>query len=373
MVELQLEKLSPLPVNQIVWNAHPLGDGEGGLQTVLVVMAELDAAEAFLGKLEEAGLFVDRLDVPAVDQMMALKPAADGAWILPDVSGVSGKALVAWWFGGVLRSLGLLELPTGGNAAAGLRNQLMQMAWAGEIEGWLTQAPQWHLVAGSETREAWLSALKSGLKDEVEQVDPAPAPALALSCANRAAQAGPGLRGLLPEEYAIRYRQQFNDRLWMRGLGAVLVCYMAGVLVYFAALGVADWRYRSVEKQVRELGPAYTNALDAKATFEVLNDLHELKYAALDCWKLTAELIPKGVELDGLNFSEGAKLTLSGSATESVVGELIDFSDALRNIKVDGKPVFRPEAGEQLNYKKSPRGNDVSWNFTLVLKRSEVQ
>lgn len=373
MVELQLEKLSPLPIHQIVWNAHPLGPGEAGLQTVLVVMAELDAAEAYLGRLEEAGLFVDRLDVPAVDQLMALKPASDGACILPDLSGVAGKALVAWWFGGVLRSLGLLEMPGGGNAATGLRNQLLQMAWAGEIEGWLTRAPHWHLVAESDTREIWLSALRAGLNDQVEEIAPVVPAALALSCANRAGRDGSGLRGLLPEEYAVRYRQQFNDRLWMRSLGTVLVLYMVGVLAYFAALGVANWRYGSVEKQVRSLGPAYTNALDLKATFEVLNDLHELKYAALDCWKLTSELIPKGVVLDGLNFSEGSSLTLSGTATEGAVGELIDFSDALRSVTVDGKPVFRPEGGEQLNYRRSPQGNEVSWNFKLVLKRSEVR
>ena len=28
---------------------------------------------------------------------------------------------------------------------------------------------------------------------------------------------------LLPPEYTARYRQQFIDRLWMRGLGAVLM------------------------------------------------------------------------------------------------------------------------------------------------------
>jgi hypothetical protein len=318
-------------------------------------------------------LFVDRLDVPSVDQLMALKPESDGAWIMPDLMGIPSKALVGWWFDGVLRSLGLIELPPEDSPRSGLRDQLMQMAWAGEIEGWLTRPPSWHLYAGSETRDAWLASLVSELGDEVEAVEPPAPAALALSCANRSAKAGSMLRGLLPAEYALRYRQQFTDRLWMRGLGAALVLYVAGVLVYFAVLGVEDWRLGSVDKEVRQLGPAYTNALDLKATFTVLNDLQELKFAALDCWKLTSELIPKGVVLDGLNFSEGSKVTLNGTAPEGSVVELIDFSAELRNAKVDGKPMFRPEAGEQLNYKKSPRAAEVSWNFSLVLKRSEVR
>ncbi|MCU0772497.1 MAG: hypothetical protein MUE94_12135 [Verrucomicrobia bacterium] len=373
MVELQLEKLSPLPTNQMVWKVDSLGDGEAGLQTVLVTMAELDAVEKFLGTLEAARLFVNRLDVPAVDQLLALKPESDGAWILPGLTGVPHKALVAWWFGGRLRSLGLIELPAEGNRGAALRDQLLQMAWAGEIEGWLGSAPRWHLVVGLEGQEPWLTVLNEGLQGQIEVVAATEPGELALSCANRAAQSGARVRGLLPEAYATRYRQQATDRLWMRGLGALLVLYLAGLLAYFAVLGVENWRLGSVQKEVRQLGPAYTNALELKATFDVLNDLQELKYAALDCWKLTSELVPSGVQLDGLNFSDGAKLTLSGTAPEDAVSDLIDFSAALRNVKVEGKPLFRPEEGEQLSYKKSPRGPEVSWNFTLVLKRSEVR
>lgn len=375
MVDLQLERLSPLPVTQIVWSAYSLGEGDdAGMQTVLVVIAELEAAETFLGQLEESGLFVDRLDVSTVDQLMALKPEGDGAWIMPEMTGVPNKALVGWWFGGVLRSLGLIELPAEDSARASLRNQLMQMAWAGEIEGWLTQTPKWHLYAGPETRDAWLAALVSELGDEIESAEP-PAPAeLALSCANRAAQQpGPMLRGLLPGIFATRYRQQFTDRLWMRGLGAVMALYVAGVLIYFGVLSVQNWRLDSVEKQAKQLAPAYTNALDLKATFDVLNDLHELKYAALDCWKLTSELIPEGVVVDSLIFSEGSSLKLNGTAPENAVDDLIDFSADLRNVKVDGKPVFQPEQGQLLEYRKSPRADQVKWNFGLVLKRSEVR
>ena len=159
----------------------------------------------------------------------------------------------------------------------------------------------------------------------------------------------------------------------MRSLGALMMLYILGVMVYFAVLAVADWRTGRVETEVAQLGPTYTNAMDLKATFDVLNDLQELKYAALDCWKLTAALIPKDVVLDGLNFSDGSKLTLNGTAPEDSVAELIDFSAAMRNAKVNNKPMFDPEQGEQLNYKKSPRAAEVSWNFSLVLKRSEVR
>ena len=38
MVELQLEKLSPMPVTQIVWSIQVLPHAEGNLQTVIVMI-----------------------------------------------------------------------------------------------------------------------------------------------------------------------------------------------------------------------------------------------------------------------------------------------------------------------------------------------
>ena len=53
----------------------------------------------------------------------------------------------------------------------------------------------------------------------------------------------------MPAEYSTRYHQRFVDRLWMRRLGAVVLLYVIGVLVYFARLEVelyrtAPWRTR---------------------------------------------------------------------------------------------------------------------------------
>ena len=38
MVELQLEKLSPLPVTQIVWTMHSLPQASGDMQTVILTI-----------------------------------------------------------------------------------------------------------------------------------------------------------------------------------------------------------------------------------------------------------------------------------------------------------------------------------------------
>jgi hypothetical protein len=208
------------------------------------------------------------------------------------------------------------------------------------------------------------------LEQPIEVIAPVSVAALAALTATRAAQAG-SEGNLLPAEFSARYRQQFVDRLWMRGLGAVVVLYLIGVLVYFARLELELYRTHAVEQQAADLGPTYTNAIQLRDRFKVLKDRQELKYAALDCWKTVAELLPDGVSLDGYNFSDGKKLTLSGSAPADQVKQLLDFDADIRKAAVNGQPLFDPNAGDHVTY-RSAAGGTVSWSCVLELKRSEA-
>ena len=76
MVELQLEKISPVPAAQLVWsfevvpfrqqaaagqNLSPHGTGE--LQTVVVIMVGRELVEQYLGELEGQGFQIGRAHV----------------------------------------------------------------------------------------------------------------------------------------------------------------------------------------------------------------------------------------------------------------------------------------------------------------------
>ena len=99
-----------------------------------------------------------------------------------------------------------------------------------------------------------------------------------------------------------------------------------------------------------EHGPTYTNALQLKAKFQVLKTRQDLKFAALDCWKAVAELLPDGVTLEGYNFNDGRKLTLSGSAPADQTKRLLDFDADIRKAAVNGQPLFDPNAGEHVTW-----------------------
>ena len=387
MVELQLEKLSPMPVTQIVWTMYLLPQpaaGEaaaGNLQTIIVVIVARNAVEEFLGKLESRGFLADRLEVPFLDQLemdgaSCQREMEADAWVYPLWLGGQNAALVAWWCGGTLRNLSFVTLPPQGERAVELKKQLALLAWSGELEGWLTSSPNWHLVADPVNAAEWDNALREVLAEPVRVAQPLPPVDLAGRTARRAAAASERVN-LLPAEFSTRYHQQMVDRLWLHGLGAAGILYAIGVVIYFCALGALNYRAQGVERQVAALGGSYTNAIQLKARYGVLKQRQELKYAALDCWKVIAEQLPEGISLQRFSFADGSRLLLNGTCESDQIDLITEqggFYDSVRKAKPNGQPMFNPNPGEggQLVY-RTMGANKVTWNFGLELQHAEAE
>jgi hypothetical protein len=375
MVELQLEKLSPMPVTQIVWTMHVLGTHQSpakadgtveSLQSVIVVFASRTAVEEFLGRLERDGFQSDRIEAPMLDQLEAVAPREDSVWLFPLTVGGQNAALVAWWFGGAWRSLSFAVLPPAGDRAAELKTQLSLLAMSGEVEGWLAGQPRWYLVADPVNAKEWEQLLHAAVDEPVAVVAP-PAPAeLAARSATRAA-ASMARVNLQPVEYSARYREQFFDRLWLHGLGFAGVLYAVGLVIYFCAVAWLGYQTRGVESQVAALGGSYTNAIQLKARLDVLEERSKLRYAALDLWQLVAQELPASVTLQRFSFSDGQKLTLSGTVAEDQVNTLFDFNTSLKKKTFNNQPIFDPQQGDTVNPRFPPNGGLGTWNLSLEL------
>ena len=196
------------------------------------------------------------------------------------------------------------------------------------MEGWLTETPQWHLVADPVNAAEWEKLLREALDEPVRVVEP-PLPAeLAVRTARRAAAATGA--ALLPAEFTARYHQQFVDRLWLRGLVTTGILYAIGVVIYFCATTVLNYKTVAVEQQAAQLGDSYTNVLQLKARYAVLSERQQLKYAALDCWKIVAEKLPAGLTLQRSSFADGQKLTLNGICSPDQISEIFRNKGILR-------------------------------------------
>ena len=230
----------------------------------------------------------------------------------------------------------------------------------------MTSPPRWHLVAEGETAATWEVILNQVADEPVQLIAPLPLPQVAAMSARRAVQAN-GTANLLPAEFAVRYRQQYVDRLWMRGLGAVVVLYLIGVAIYFAALQVLKFQSYRVESQVKGISQSYTNAKKMEARIGVLEDRKNLQFAALDCWKAVAELLPAEVSVDQIYFQRGKTFDLFGTVPQEHEIEVTDFNSALRRVKVNGDLLF----SEVSSPSSQVRGTSVVWKFSCKLKSGE--
>jgi hypothetical protein len=369
MVELQLEKVSPLPVTHIVWSmylAPKPADKPDALQTVIVIIAARSVVEEYLGQLQAEGFQPDCLEAPGLEQFLAAKLDREGVWIFTGAEG--DPALTAWWYGGTVQNMTLVTLPAGPDRGAVLKTQLEQTAWAGELEGWLTGPINVRLVISPDESAYW-EAIFRDWGDGFETIAPPHQKELAALSAERCGGDGRAT-SLLPAEFAERFRQQFIDRLWMRGLVGVAAVYILGVLFYFGMLYVFQMKNDAVKRDLANMGPEYTNSLDNVQQINILKTRGALKFAALDCWRAVAENLPDSMTMDIMFFQRG-KLELNGTIASDSPEDVGTFNEALRTYTnpVTHEPLFTDVSPPTTRFSNG-KGD---WKFSCVVKGVESQ
>jgi hypothetical protein len=371
MIELQLEKLSPLPVGQMVWSFYLLPrplDKPEALQTVIVIIAARAGVEEFLGQLEGEGYLADRLETPGLEQLLAANIQEEGVWVFP--GGETEPVLTVWWYGGTAQNLTLVLLTAGPERGAQLKKQLEQIAWAGELDGWLTSAPTVHLVAGAADTRFWEPVFRDA-GQELKLHPAAPEPQLAALTAKRCVDDA-AKTSLLPRDFAARYHQQFVDGLWMRGLVAVLSAYIIGVLIYFGALYVLKLKYNRVKEDLAGISGSYTNALKDAEQIKILVDRQELKYKALDCLKALAEHMPDSLTLQTFYFQRG-KIELRGAAVTDDADAVGKFNEDLRHVNNPNQPDQTLFSDIAPPHMETRGGGVTEWGFSCQLKEAESE
>jgi hypothetical protein len=365
MVELQMEKLSPLPVTHVVWSVYLMprpAEKTDSLLTAIVLITARSAAEEFLGKLEEQGFLADRLEAPGLDQLLAVDMREEGVWIVPGAAGE--PALVAWWYGSTVQNVTLVTLPAGPERGPQLKTQIEQIAWAGELEGWLPAPPKIHLLANPAEARFWEPIFKDA-GEQINVVAPIAEAQLVARSAYRCAK-DPSTN-LLPPEFVTRYRQQFVDGLWMRGVFTLLGLYIIGVLMYFGALYALRLKFDHVKNELAGLNGSYTNAMKDSAQLQIYKDRQELKFAALDCLKVVAENLPESVCITRVYFDR-QKFELQGTTTVDDQDDVLKFNFALQHVPNPNRAdqlMFGDVAPARINIRG---GNTAEWGFTCQLK-----
>ncbi len=368
MVELQLEKLSPLPVNQVAWTIVPLGRAGDAATSVLVVLAPHSDVDSRLGELERDGFVADRLEVALVRELAEVAKG-DGLWLIADPDIAPNVAIAAWHSGGRWRRIDLLHLPADPAAMGGfLKKSFTQTAWAAELDGWLERLPRVRLVSPA----AWALACVPDLEEwSGQSVETLPCLRREVVAARTAAgQLRTTDGSLVPAGRSARNRQKYIDRLWMQGLGTLGVLYLVGVLGYMAMLTYREGVRDDEKVNLKGLALQYTNAIALKEQVDVLEEQVNLRFAALDSWKAIADRLPDTMTLSTFNFIRGRTLRVDGTASDSARGDVLKFNSDLAKLTVRNAPLFSNVRAPRIDTR--PGGN-VGWSFEADLNVGEAK
>ena len=342
MVELQLEKISPLPVSQVVWTFETVPPSPGTAldqQVVVVILASRAMVEDQIGQLESIGYRPDRLEVPVLRQVLAARDEArdvDGAWVYPRVINDRPVCLVAWWVGGELRNINVAHL-TSAEHLNELTEHLTASAWAAEQEGWAPSAWQWHLVADRKLAEQWLPLLNEWAGQGVQPHDPPETASLAAACAHSAARPLEEAN-LLPPEYRDRFHRDDVDRVWLNVAGWMLAIYALFVGLYFYFLGDVREEAEKAKKGREGLETEVADLTVQEEYFEKKREYDELRKKALECMYAVAVSLPRDMQLLTMNFNDGKNskqnLTVSGIVPTDLDQLVATFKDEMASILV---------------------------------------
>lgn len=371
MVELQLEKLSPVPAGQVVWSYEIVGPRSTAGLPVLVTLAERSGLEGQLSDLERRGFCADRLESPLSTLVTGTDFDSDGATVFVYRSGARRVCLVAWVAEGVLRVLNRVNLAEDDRWTQQLVDELTRLAWTGELEGWLTGTPPVRLIADASVIESWQKPLEGALGRPIE-VEERPSDAELAAASARRALRDLNAGNLLPAEQAARYRQEFTDRLWMGGLLAVAAAYLVCVLIYLGAVEVQKFRQGRMADELAAVNQQYTNTLRLKAQAQVLQETVNLRYAALDCWLATVEAMPEDLSLENLTFSGGQSLVISGTAPADRESKITEFWQALKRKVVGNTNLFSEVQLRPTSLKTLQGVPQIQWSFNCRIQRPEI-
>lgn len=366
MLELQLEKLSPLPIAQVVWSYEVLSEAAATERTVAVILVARSTVEQFLGELESARFVPDRLEIPLLHGVAADTPATNTTRLYLRPENDQMICLAAWWQQERLESLNLIRVPNNSAGTALLIDHLNRLSWAGEVEGWLKTTPQWELIVAPDQAPLWEQAVREWSHNACSLRDAPSSRELAQLAATRAAK-HEASANLVPGDFAARYQQQFVDRLWMRGLGLLLLFYVVAVAAYAGSVQYYSYQASQVEQQVQLQAPAYTNAVMLRERVRIAQEQAALKYAALDCLLAVSERLPHSLALESFNFQGGNRLFISGTVSADDQARVTEFNANLRKAVVGGRPVFEEAGVEAPRFSPRGRGDQYRWDFTAKL------
>jgi len=325
MLDLQIDNLTPLPVEEMVYGFEPL-ETTNSETLVLVAVASKAVVNERVQVLEAAGLPPEVVGIDEVavfrsflrNQMLPVDEKLNtfvqitptAASIIVHTRGVPVAIRSVVLGDASLRSV---------EGQTALREELQRTLVAAEAEQPGRPIGQMTLATWSENLRAEVEELARGWGGETRCYanGAAPSPVTSL-CVETAGSEEPRLN-LLPDEWRRRRRTAQHRRRLIRG-GIVLgALYALGLAVFVSMLGVQQSRFNAVKAEGARLQKPFTEARELQRLLVAMQKQLDTRYSALEVLREVSVLMPENVKLSGFTFKKDQSVTLKAQAQSAAV------------------------------------------------------
>ena len=384
MADLQVDKFSPFPVEQMAVALEVLSQKEK-VSRVLIVAVQREIVESFGKALGAAGLLPHWIDVQVMGWWSLLKeqgaiPEKGRKVIL--LLEKNGTELIVCQDGipVVFRSLGsgqglsedeyfseladetaytLTTLEAERGAADGVKIGL----WYGaaklppKVVGPNDVPPKAQLPGGGPPA-VLVEKLREACSVEVESQSLDSLPPLTEGLARRTAEKGDTALNLAPPEWRTQESGRRTKKSLLIASVAFLVIWLAGVFTFVGGLKIQESRRDQLKASVAVLEQSAMKVKELKDRITSFEQYADRSRSALECLREITAVLPQGVDLSSFSYKKGSSLSLRGECASPE--PIYSYVQALQQ-----SPLFTEVKTEGVRSKMGPSGVQKS-EFSLT-------
>jgi Tfp pilus assembly protein PilN len=328
MVELQIDRFSPFPVDHLVVAHETLRVGSDRTR-VLMAAIHRDAVEREAAAMKAAGLDVRRVDLDILGWWHQLREsgiAESPGLRLHMIMDMSSVMVLAVQDGlpVLVRALGR---GIGVDTPQDIEDELNATLTALETEWGLGDGAAVTAWFGGAPPSDWANRLSAacGLPVRCRSMDDLPP--ITEGVARRAAAASGTALNLAPAEWETERVSRASGRRLIVAAAACIGLWLAAVTAFLIALAIRESGINRIKTRVDVLEQPASEVRALQTRIRTLEDYGDRSRSALELMRQVSEDLPEGLSLTSLIFKKGRSVSLRGDAES--VNPVYDFFAAM--------------------------------------------
>lgn len=363
MAELQVDKFSPFPVEQMATAVEPLSRTDKSTR-VLIATIQREIIGKLGAVLAGAGVRAHRVDVDVMGWWALLKAeraAPDQGRAVLLLLDRAGAELVITQDGlpMLIRSLG--------------RSTTSDQAFYSEVAeevGYTLTSVETELGAGAPPPLSIWHRAGAPIDELAKELQAAGTampvlhaldrlPPLSEGIARRGRQEDPRRLNLAPAEWLLDESSRKVRRRFLAATAAFLALWVAALGGAWLGLDLQRQRITALQQKVQQLEEPSVRVRALKDKVQTFEQYSDRTYSALECLREVSALLPAGIDLTSFFYKKGEGVNLKGETGNTDL--IYNFADAFTN-----STLLR--AGPPKDLKPKSSQGRQAWEFSLALQ-----